>query len=314
MEEMLVCMRVCVCTDIYFSFRFLSTGDSYRSIAFSYRLGHSTVSSIVIEVCDAIIKHLMEEYMAVPSQKAWLQIADDFWNKWNFPNCAGAIDGKHVLITAPANSGSLYYNYKKTFSIVLLALVDANYKFIAVDIGSYGKNSDGGIFSNSKLGKCLAQGKLNLPGENKLPNTDIAMPHVIVGDEAFPLKTYLLRPYPRHQLDIDDTKKQYNYRHCRARRVSENAFGILSQKFRIFHRKLQLNPEHVDKIVLTTCILQNYILSSRHYELTQEPMGKNLRPLFSQGGSATSSAFLVRDTFKQFFNSEAGSIEWMNEA
>ena len=74
-----------------------------------------------------------------------------------------ALDGKHVLIEAPAKSGSLYFNYKKTFSIVLLALVDANYKFIAVDVGSYGKNSDGGIFSYSHLGQRFENGTMNLP-------------------------------------------------------------------------------------------------------------------------------------------------------
>lgn len=109
-------------------------------------MGHSTVSLIVMEACNAIIKHLLSEYIAIPTREKWLTIANEFWTRWNFPNCIGALDGKHVAITAPANSGSLYFNYKETFSIVFLALVDANYKFIAVDIGSYGRNNDEGIF------------------------------------------------------------------------------------------------------------------------------------------------------------------------
>lgn len=249
--------------------------------------------------------------MAVPTTDEWLEIANVFWNTWNFPNCIGALDGKHVTITAPFNSGSLYFNYKKTFSIVLLALVDANYRFIAVDIGSYGKNSDGGIFANSKLGKCLARDKLNVPGERKLPNTDTVMPHVIVGDEAFPLKSYLLRPYPKTQ--IDDVKKQhYNYRLSRARRVSENGFGILSQKFRLYNRRIQLKPEHVDKVILTTCILHNYIINTRHFEVPSrnESLGDNLQNLPLQGGSSNLTAFHVRDTFANFFTSASGYIEW----
>jgi hypothetical protein len=84
------------------------------------------VQNIVVDVCNAIIQELLEGYMPIPTTEKWCEIADAFWNTWNFPNCAGAIDGKHVVITASANSGSLYFNYKKTFSIVLMALVDAN--------------------------------------------------------------------------------------------------------------------------------------------------------------------------------------------
>ena len=75
------------------------------------------------------------------------------------------------------------------FSIVLLALVDANYRFVVIDVGAYGRSSDGGIFSTSALGMSLVKGELNIPEDNPLPGEhDKAMPHVIVGDEAFPLK------------------------------------------------------------------------------------------------------------------------------
>lgn len=148
---------------------------------------------------------------------------------WNFLNCLEAIDGKHIVIDASANSGSLYFNYKKTFSIVLLALVDANYRFIAVDIGSYGKNSDGGIFTNSNLGKSLDSEKLNVLENCALPGTNNVAPYVIFGDEAFPLKRYLMRPYPGTQSIEVVEKCIFNYRLCRARRLVECAFGILSQ-------------------------------------------------------------------------------------
>lgn len=80
---------------------------------------------------------------------------------WNFPNLVGAIDHKHVAMKVPDITGSLYYSYKSTFSVVLLALVDANLQFIYTDIGSYGRNSDGGTFACLSLRKALTEGKLN---------------------------------------------------------------------------------------------------------------------------------------------------------
>ncbi|KAE8287512.1 hypothetical protein D5F01_LYC13557 [Larimichthys crocea] len=72
---------------------------------------------------------MMERFLPRPTQDTWEEVADGFWKKWNFPNCLGAIDGKHVTIQAPPLTGSQYFNYRKTFSIVLLALVDSNYRW-----------------------------------------------------------------------------------------------------------------------------------------------------------------------------------------
>ena len=128
-----------------------------------------------------------------------------------------------------------------------MALVDADYCFVAVDIGSYGSNSDGGIFAKSLLGQGLATKQLNLPALVVLPGGSLfgPMPYAVVGDEAFPLKTYLLRSYPRINLPID--KRIFNYRLSRARRVSENAFGILVQRWCIFQRRIHLHPVKCEK-------------------------------------------------------------------
>jgi hypothetical protein len=90
--------------------------------------------------------------MCLSSKEDWKRISFDFWNIWNYPKCLGGLDGKHVTIIAAPNSGSLYFNYKR-ISIVLLALVNAKYNFTAVDIGSYEKHGDGGVFGKSNLGK-----------------------------------------------------------------------------------------------------------------------------------------------------------------
>jgi hypothetical protein len=88
-------------------------------MSFSYRITPSTVYSIIIPTCEAI------------------------WNK-------------HFETQTPHNSGSLFFNYRKTFSVVLLALVDANYKLTIIPVGGYGISSDGGLLlmslhQNNKL-------------------------------------------------------------------------------------------------------------------------------------------------------------------
>ena len=157
----------------------------------------------------------------------------------------GAIDGKHIVMECPSNSGSNYYNYKGTFSIVLLALVDHNYNFSCIDIGSYGSNSDGGIFAKSALKKALVENKLDMPHES-----------VILGDEAFPLQTYLMKPFARRNI-LTKREKIYNYRHCRARRIVE--FGIFASRFRIFRRPIPLSPDKTIKLVKAACALHNWI-------------------------------------------------------
>nr|CAI5858211.1 unnamed protein product [Callosobruchus analis] len=139
---------------------------------------------------------------------------------WHFENCLGAMDGKHILIKKPSNSGSYYFNYKGTFSVVLFAIVNANYEFLYVHTGTNGRVSDG-------------------------------------GDEAFPLMENLMKPYL--QKGISHEEKIFNYRLCRARRVVENVFGILASRFRIFLQPIAIHIESIDAVVLACCTLHNFL-------------------------------------------------------
>jgi hypothetical protein len=81
---------------------------------------------------------------------------------------------------------------------------------------------------------------------------------VFIGDDAFPLKKYLLKAYPRCT-DLSVKEKIFNYRLCRARRVVENAFGIMVSRFRVFEKPIALNVDRVNAIVKATCALHNWL-------------------------------------------------------
>lgn len=109
--------------------RYLATGESFTSLHFQFRIGKSTVAEIIPDVCEAIYNCLKQDYLSVPSTtEQWKAISTRFHRLWNFPNCLGALDGKHIVMRKPWHAGSAYHNYKESESIVLMALVDADYK------------------------------------------------------------------------------------------------------------------------------------------------------------------------------------------
>jgi len=290
--------------------RYLSTGDSLSTIGHSFRVGFSTVSKIIVEVCEAIIKIMGPMFMPEPTTAIWEASARGFYEKWQFPNCIGSVDGKHVTIKCPDNSGSRNFCYLKKFSVVLMAIVDPDYKFICIDVGGYGRNSDGGILEESVMGKRLEAGNLNVPKSTPLPGQEENTPMVLIGDEAFALKSYLMKPFP-HRLSRNDIRLDtYNYRLCRARRVVENAFGILTKKWRVYKSAIELKEQTTKLIILTTCILHNYLrikncdidytLDSNEEEITQRGA---LHEFENTNRRGTNESIQIRENFVKFFNS-----------
>ncbi|XP_050516618.1 putative nuclease HARBI1 [Diabrotica virgifera virgifera] len=162
--------------------RYLASGNSYKSLEFLSRISRITIGNFVPEVCHAIVIVLKDKFLKVPSSKEeWQKISSEFKEKWHFPHAIGALDGKHVAIRAPANEGSYYYNYKGFHSLVLLALVDANYKFIYVDCGGNGRISDGGVYRNSSLYAAVnVNNVLQIPPPEPLPGKRNPLPYCII--------------------------------------------------------------------------------------------------------------------------------------
>lgn len=279
-------------------------------------MGFSTVREIVRDVCEAIWNKLGPIYMSEPTTSMWQKSEEGFRSYWNFPNCCGALDGKHVNIICPRNGGSNFWNYKGENSVVLLALVDPKYKFLVIDVGSYGKNSDGGVFNKSVLGESLEQRNLKIPNDKPLASGLEPLPHVIVADEAFPLKPYLMRPYSKNDVRNNEPNQVYNYRLSRARRIVENSFAILRARWRVFAKPMEVQPDMVDKIILATCCLHNYLGTDKlPSDCTQEDNDKTMGPTAFENldplrRNSTQYAFYVRNKFKEYFNSNDGAVPW----
>nr|CAH7765161.1 unnamed protein product [Callosobruchus chinensis] len=279
--------------------RYLASGNSYKSIGYSYRMGDRTVSTIVNLVSKAMWKVLK------PLKGG------------NSPHCVGAIDGKHVVIKKPTKTGSSYFNYKQTFSIVLMVATDSAYRFISIDVGSMGRFSDGNIFASSVLGKKIMKQTLKLPQPSLIPPIDSPIPYVFVADEAFPLLENVMRPFPRRSVTDNYERKVFNYRLSRARQTVECSFGILSSRFRIFQKPFEISVDSVVHVVKAACVLHNYLLinSPMLEPVTEEiiPIPQHqLQRVRANNNRSAREAFAVRQKFTDYFNS-SGMVPWQRD-
>ncbi|KAK0420204.1 hypothetical protein QR680_014564 [Steinernema hermaphroditum] len=294
--------------------RFLATGASFHSLHFTFRLGVSTVSMVVRTMCTAIINALADNVHLPESENEWLEVSQLFEDRWSFPNVLGAIDGKHVRIKRPENSGSLYFNHKGWFSTVLLAISDARYKFLYYSIGSYGHHNDSQVFRDSTFGRQLEQETLRFPPNRNLPMTDCCLPYYFLADGGFALKDRIMKPYPGMQETDNAT---FNLRLSHARRVIESAFGILCARFRILLKDIETDVSLADDIVRATIHLHNYLSDELPFDparitvdATQTLEDAPVRP--ANGNRPTRSAQRIRKQLTEYFVG-VGAVDWQEK-
>lgn len=262
------------------------------------------------------------------SQENWIRVANEFNYKWQLPNCLGAFDGKHIPIMKPKNSGSDYFNFKRYHSIILMAVADANYKFLSIDVGGKGSEGDAHIFSRIKLGQMINEDNpdLNLPPD--APVGDTYLPYFFLGDDAFPLMKRLMKPYsPKRREQLSNEEEICNYRISRARRCVENAFGILTVKWGCIGLPFRCKPDKTKRIVAACCLLHNFLLNrnpdsyipNEFKDLTDEQgtyvhgiwrrNSTTTNPIhFQYSGRSSQDAKTIRNKLKDFVNSPAGSV------
>lgn len=207
-----------------------------------------------------------------------------------------------------------------------MAIVNANYQFIMVDVGANGRISDGGVLYYTKFWEKFQNHTLNIPPPSCLTNTVEKYPYVFLGDEAFSLQTNLMKPYSQH--DLTNKRRIFNYRLSRARRVVENAFGILASRFGVFQKPINLESDKASIITLACCYLHNFLIEnnkhlycSRNVLITEnletgelqigdEITENMLTPLQRNPiRNKSADAKIVRDKYCDYF-CEEGQVPW----
>ena len=238
------------------------------------------------------------------------------------------MDGKHVAIQAPAKSGSLFFNCKKSFNIVLLALCDASYQYTAIDIREAGRQSDGGVFANSNLGRSVVNDYFNLTQPKQLyTESKLLIPYSFVADDVFPMRHNLLKPHSSSNLE--HVFLIFNYRLSRARRIMDSTFGIFAARFRMFVQPKLSCLETVEKACVA---LHNHLMANKKSGETNSyclngfidqdvqhngewrkfvkddsgliPLSRNCPNNYSR------DAKVVQDMFCDYFHSPGGAVPW----
>ena len=189
------------------------------------------------------------------SERDWERIAIGFEVKCNFPNCLGAVDGKHVAIVPPPAAGSYFFNYKGYNSQILIGKADSDYEFMHFKFGTNGRVSDGAVLEYTDFCDKLQNECLKIPEPSDV--TGRKLPYVFNGDEAFSLRKDFLKPYNVNQLTRE--RKIFNYHLSRARRIIENVFGILVTRFGIFKTHINIQLDNIKDVVMASCALHSFL-------------------------------------------------------
>ena len=178
-----------------------------------------------------------------------------FESRQGFPQVGGAIDGTHIPIKAPVIHPDEYYNRKCFHSVVLQAVVDSFLLFTDIYVGWPGRVHDARVFANRTLHERAQVLGSPFPDGRSTNINGIMVPVVLLGDSAYPLLPWLIKPFP----DSGDRDRQmFNYRLSSTRIEVERAFGLLKGRFRILNKQQDTQVKNICNMVAACCILHNY--------------------------------------------------------
>ncbi|KAM3849596.1 uncharacterized protein ACN63O_002484 [Diretmus argenteus] len=233
----------------------LATNVEFRTIAHLFGVGQSTAVTIANDVASVIANYMLPLYIRTPSEDEFKVIIQGFRDRWGFPQCGGAIDGTHIGILAPTDSPADYYNRKGFHSVILQGVVDHRLRFWDINVGWPGKVHDARVLGNSSLYERGQSGTLFPHSTERFGGVNV--PVVMLGDAAYPLLPWLMKPYPENQ-HTTPAQLTFNNRLSRARMTVERAFGRLKGRWRCLMKRYDCNINNINTAISACCVLHNF--------------------------------------------------------
>ncbi|XP_077301295.1 uncharacterized protein LOC143921779 [Arctopsyche grandis] len=221
---------------------YLVEGSSFRVLENTFHVVRCSVSAFLPEVYQAIY-HVLREHIKIPTTESeWTDVSKDYNTVWNFPNCCGVLAAKHIK--GPQNS----YQTNNSRNVLLLAIVDAKYNFLFIDINKNEGIDDISLFTKSNINKILLKrDEFNLP-----------MDYFFAADKMFPLRNNIMKPYCEDQ-SLDHGQNLFNSRLSQVQLAADNAFGLLTARFKLLSKPINLHLNRVEIVVKAACALHNWI-------------------------------------------------------
>ena len=220
----------------------LANQESFRSVADRFNMSKGTLHSLCMDVCHVLVQN-QNEHVKWPNN--YEDVADAFEQRRGFPGVIGAIDGTHIPLVGVGKDRASFINRKGFLSLQLQATCTSDLKFTDLVCGWPGSVHDARVFRNSPLADMLP----NLPQHKH-----------IVGDSAYPLRTYLLVPY-KDNGHLTASQKNFNKKLNSTRVDIERAFGLLKCRFRRLKFLDMRSMEKIPIVIVAACVLHNMLLN-----------------------------------------------------
>ena len=234
----------------------LAHGNSYETIGPALNVGRTTA----IEACQDVVEALYDlrnEYIEFPTTVAeTMWCIETFTDKSRLPNIVGAIDGTHIKIVAPRDSAVDYFSRNQQHDFIIQAVADGKGLFLDFAAGYPGSIHDARVYRNSSLYLRASNGDILKEPVERIGITDI-QPY-LVGDSAYPISPWLMKPYPEATRDPGEIT--FNKELSSARVTIECAFGRLKSRWRILQKRLDSRITFSVKIAIACAVLHNFCI------------------------------------------------------